>query len=1456
MDAKLTSSVTRARRIFDDGLAMTIAAILAFTATAVYLRHLDIEQRAGSLVETIAQTRAAELAAWLHHRTSETEFVLTSRLMADLYTKWHDRHDQASLDSLQERLTSYRRANEYHSALILDEHAQVISRDQDQMNRTIGPELRDAAMQALATGKVQRTSIYRRDTSPLPNRMDFVIPLIGSGTPARGLVVLRINPEDFIFPVIRSWPANNVSGHSALVRREGEELVVLGGPHKTGQAMPRIKLEKVQGLSQSARSTPPGPAVTAVDYRGIKVIGVARLIAGSDWTVVTKIDYAEIIAATLRDALWIALVGFISIIAAIAIASSRRTREALQFAAIRHHEQAKQLQTLQLLNAIADSSTDAIFAKDRDGNYLLFNREACRVTGKLESQIIGRDDRTVFPPEHAEIIIRNDATVIAENRSITKEETIKTPQGETIFLTTKGPLHDAAGNVIGTYGISHDITRRKRDEMKIAQAAARLQAIQDSIENQMVVLDRDGVIVAVNEAWKTFALENSRTAGVIPANTGIATSYLDICRNAEGESSEEAAAACEGLRQVLGGERENFSIEYPCHAPTEQRWFMMNAVPLRSAEGGAVVVHTNITARKRNELLQAEQSRILELVTADTAMPDVLDAIARSVDLLGDDAMCSILLTDEAGTHLLHGAGPGLPAAYNAAINGIAIGPGVGCCGTAAFTRSEVIVEDTLTHPYWREFAALAQQHGLRSCWSTPIIAASGQLLGTFALYGRRTGGISDWHRQLIAFATHLAAVSITHARSRAAVLSSEQRFRSMVESLTEGIVMFDGEGHVVAVNPAAEKLFGYSEAEIIERWRDPRASPSPLDENGRPLKYEDRAVARAIATGEPQLNVIHGRAMPDGSVRWNIVNARPVCAFENGPVTSVIASFTDITERRTAEQQLLKFSQAVKQSFNSIMITDSDARIEFVNDAFCRVSGYAREELLGRNPRMFKSGLTPKSNYVAMWETLTRGDAWKGEFTNRRKNGEIFSEVAHITPLRSDNGTITHYLGIREDITERKRIGEELDRHRFHLEELVVERTRALELSNAALRKSEDFVKTITDNVPGLVSYWDHEMCCRFANKAYFQWWGKTPEQMLNRTISEIVAPEELDKYEPRMAAALRGEPQHIERSHRLENGRTGYTYAHYIPETENGRVIGFYVLGTDITAVKEAELRLQELNAEISQARDFLQQHNTDLANEVEQRKRAEDEARGLNKILDERKQSLERLVKNLETFSYSVSHDLRAPLRAISGYAEMLGEAEADRLTEDGRHMLERVIAGARKMDKLIKDILEYSRVERLKRRDSVIDMAALTRQIAEEQLVTYAQAQFVMGDLPAVNADATMVQQILTNLISNAFKFSAKRSDARIEVGATMINGTPEFYVKDNGAGFNQKYAGKLFTLFQRMHSESEFAGTGVGLAVVKRLIEHHGGRISAESVPGEQTVFRFTLAPDLAAIAAA
>ena len=269
-----------------------------------------------------------------------------------------------------------------------------------------------------------------------------------------------------------------------------------------------------------------------------------------------------------------------------------------------------------------------------------------------------------------------------------------------------------------------------------------------------------------------------------------------------------------------------------------------------------------------------------------------------------------------------------------------------------------------------------------------------------------------------------------------------------------------------------------------------------------------------------------------------------------------------------------------------------------------------------------------------------------------------------------------------------------------------------------------------------------------------------------------------------------------------------------------------------------------------ELKHARDALESKNALLAAEIEQRMRAEAETRHMNEILDSRRQALEGAVKNLEAFSYSVSHDLRAPLRTISGYAEMLGESLAAGLNDEDRQMLERIIAGARKMDRLILDILEYSRTERLKRKDSLIDMSSMANQVAQEYAATYPGVTFIIGDLPQVSADQTMVRQILANLIGNACKFSAKRSDPRVEVGVSVLNGIAEFYVRDNGAGFNPRYAGKLFNLFQRMHSEQEFAGTGLGLAIVKRLVDFHGGRIQSESVPDQQTTFRFTLAPDM------
>ena len=294
----------------------------------------------------------------------------------------------------------------------------------------------------------------------------------------------------------------------------------------------------------------------------------------------------------------------------------------------------------------------------------------------------------------------------------------------------------------------------------------------------------------------------------------------------------------------------------------------------------------------------------------------MLESLCLQIEAFDAGTLVSVQLLDEDGITLRHGAAPSLPASFNEAIDGRKIGPDVGSCGSAAYTGKPVIVEDIVTDPLWEGFRELAVTHGLRACWSTPILDHAGSVVGTFALYRR-------------------------------------------------------------------------------EPWR--------------PRPYQDRIVAMAT----------HAAAVAIG--------------------------------RHHEEQLLRKLSLAVDQSAESMVITDLAGNIEYVNDAFTRISGYTRAEVVGRKPAILRSGRTPDETYQQLWAKLGRGECWRGEFINRRKDGREFHENCIITPLRQPDGSITHYLAMKSDVTETKRITAELALHRHHLEELVEKRTA--ELAQAKLQ-------------------------------------------------------------------------------------------------------------------------------------------------------------------------------------------------------------------------------------------------------------------------------------------------------------------------------------------------------------------------------------------------------------------
>ena len=306
---------------------------------------------------------------------------------------------------------------------------------------------------------------------------------------------------------------------------------------------------------------------------------------------------------------------------------------------------------LALMRAVADGSTDAIFAKDLAGRYILCNREAGRVMGLPSEAVLGNDDTRLFPAAEAAAIMANDRGVVQGERVQTYEEELSTSDGAVTYLATKGPLRDAGGRIVGMFGISRDITARKRAETALQEAHALVQAVEDSVLDHMAVLDRDGVIVAVNAAWTRFAQAN---AGELrfDATTSIGSNYLGITLAASGAGSENAQEAHAGILAVLRGEREQFQLEYACPSPTQARWFLMTATPLRTNRGGAVVVHANITARRMaEEQLREHRGHLARLVDERTAQLQALNIELvereRFVRTIADNQPCLLAYWDD-----------------------------------------------------------------------------------------------------------------------------------------------------------------------------------------------------------------------------------------------------------------------------------------------------------------------------------------------------------------------------------------------------------------------------------------------------------------------------------------------------------------------------------------------------------------------------------------------------------------------------------------------------------------------------------------------------------------------------------------------------------------------------------------------------------------------------------------
>jgi PAS domain S-box-containing protein len=475
-----------------------------------------------------------------------------------------------------------------------------------------------------------------------------------------------------------------------------------------------------------------------------------------------------------------------------------------------------------------------------------------------------------------------------------------------------------------------------------------------------------------------------------------------------------------------------------------------------------------------------------------------------------------------------------------------------------------------------------------------------------------------------------------------------------------------------------------------------------------------------------------------------------------------------------------------------AIIMLDEAGRVTSWNAGAERITGWSAGEVLGRDFSRFFAAedvAAGRPREALRTATATR---WEGQGWGVRKDGSRYWAETVIAALRDERATVTGYSLVTRDITDRRRTEE-------------------------AVRASEAKFRGLLEVAPDGIVIADREGRIVLANSQAQRMFGYTAEELAGQQV-EILMPESV-----RAAHAA-----HRADYHARPRTRPMGLGLDLIGQRKDGRRFPVEISLSPMGAGEEALV--------MSAIRD------------ITERRKIEERVHALNRALERRVAELAAVNRELEAFSYSVSHDLRAPLRSIDGFSQALLDEYADRLQGPGQDYLRRVRAAAGRMAELIDDLLNLSRVTRQEMRREPVDLSAMARTVVAQlqRAEPDRQVEVAIADGLAAEGDPQLLRLVLENLLGNAWKFSAREPRPRIEFGAMETDGARRYFVRDNGVGFDMAYAGKLFGAFQRLHGMTEFPGTGIGLATVHRIVTRHGGTVSAEAEVGKGATFSFTL----------
>ncbi|MEW6731794.1 MAG: PAS domain S-box protein [Acidobacteriota bacterium] len=667
----------------------------------------------------------------------------------------------------------------------------------------------------------------------------------------------------------------------------------------------------------------------------------------------------------------------------------------------------------------------------------------------------------------------------------------------------------------------------------------------------------------------------------------------------------------------------------------------------------------------------------------------------------------------------------------------------------------------------------------------------------------------------------------------------SEERARTILDEMYQFVGLLDTQGTLLEANQTALDAAGIKSSEAIGRpfWETAWWQGSPKTQQKLKAAIEEAAQGNFVRFEADHF-------IGDENKKPIVVDfsLKPV-RDESGKVVFLLPEGRDITKKKLADLELARKNEELKISESrlaGILEISEDAvisiaetqSIRIFNNGAEKIFGYTAQEILGQSldlllPARYIEAHRQHVAEFAKSSDVARRMGERLEITGRRKDGSEFPAEASISKFESRGEKI--FTVILRDITKRKHIEEALKKAHDELERRIEERTAELSKVNETLKKhiderkqAEEQFRLVVESAPNGIAMVDKRGAIVMINAQVEKMFGYSRNEIIGQPV-EILVPERFRGNHP----AYREDFMKNTRARPMGAGRDLFGLR------KNGTE---FPVEIGITPV-ETEEGLHVLCTIV----------------DITERKRAEEEIRELNEDLErrviERTAQLEAANKELESFSYSVSHDLRAPLRHINGFVELLQKNKSIVLDEKARRHLKVIADSAKKMGNLIDDLLSFSRMGRSELRSTRVNLAQLLKDVQRDlqDEIRGRNIEWIIGSLPEVHGDSAMLKIVLTNLLSNALKYTSPQPYAKIEIGCIPDNQDEiVFFIRDNGVGFDMQYVDKLFGVFQRLHRVNEFEGTGIGLATVRRIIHRHGGRTWAKGMVDNGATFYFSL----------